>query len=157
MRKNRRQKALAVPGSRRAVAFIRSAVKVLALLTAPSRTCGPKLSIHLLLRFTGHNLQRKLGVMPKRFQVKRTKGWKMPADAIYVGRPTKWGNPFKMSAKVPREKAVALYEDRLRKMAAKDRKALLEPLRGKRLGCWCPPGEPCHADVLLKWANMDCQ
>ena len=91
--------------------------------------------------------------VPKRFQVKRSKGWKMPKNAVYVGRPTKWGNPFKISASVPRAKAVGLYEERLRNMPAKERNALLEPLRGKSLGCWCPLDEPCHADVLLKWAN----
>lgn len=29
--------------------------------------------------------------MPKRIQRKRTKGWRMPPGAVYVGRPTKWG------------------------------------------------------------------
>ena len=91
--------------------------------------------------------------VPKRFQVKRIKGWKMPRNGIYVGRPTKWGNPFKISAAVPRTKAVALYEDRLREMPTKERNALLKPLQGKSLGCWCPLDEPCHADVLLKWAS----
>ncbi len=32
--------------------------------------------------------------MPQRIQRKRTKGWRMPDGAVYVGRPTKWGNPF---------------------------------------------------------------
>lgn len=32
---------------------------------------------------------------PKRIQRKRTKGWRMPEGAVYVGRPTRWGNPFK--------------------------------------------------------------
>lgn len=32
--------------------------------------------------------------MPQRIQRRRTKGWRMPAGALYVGRPTKWGNPF---------------------------------------------------------------
>ncbi len=32
--------------------------------------------------------------MPKRIQRKRTKGWKMPPECVYVGRPTRWGNPF---------------------------------------------------------------
>lgn len=32
--------------------------------------------------------------MPARVQRKRTKGWRMPEGAVYVGRPTKWGNPF---------------------------------------------------------------
>ena len=33
---------------------------------------------------------------PQRIQRKRTKGWKMPEGAVYVGRPTKWGNPFRL-------------------------------------------------------------
>ncbi|WP_019342926.1 DUF4326 domain-containing protein [Mycolicibacterium conceptionense] len=32
--------------------------------------------------------------MPERIQRKRTAGWRMPEDTIYVGRPTKWGNPL---------------------------------------------------------------
>ena len=35
---------------------------------------------------------------PKRIQRKRTKGWRMPEGAIYVGRPSKWGNPFRVVA-----------------------------------------------------------
>lgn len=34
--------------------------------------------------------------MPKRIQRRRTKGWRMPPDTVYVGRPGKWGNPFKV-------------------------------------------------------------
>ncbi|TAL43871.1 MAG: DUF4326 domain-containing protein [Salinibacterium sp.] len=33
--------------------------------------------------------------MPKRIQRKRTKGWRMPENTVYVGRPTMWGNPYK--------------------------------------------------------------
>lgn len=32
----------------------------------------------------------------KRIQRKRTKGWKMPKNTVYVGRPTKWGNPLRL-------------------------------------------------------------
>jgi hypothetical protein len=32
---------------------------------------------------------------PKRIQRKRTKGWRMPEGAVYVGRPTIFGNPFR--------------------------------------------------------------
>lgn len=35
---------------------------------------------------------------PRRIQRKRTKGWRMPDGAIYVGRPTKWGNPFRVES-----------------------------------------------------------
>lgn len=31
--------------------------------------------------------------------------------------------------------------------------ARLPELRGRDLACWCPPGSPCHADVLLELAN----
>lgn len=34
--------------------------------------------------------------MPKRIQRKRTKGWRMPDNTRYVGRPGKYGNPFKL-------------------------------------------------------------
>jgi hypothetical protein len=34
------------------------------------------------------------GGKPKRIQRSRAKGWRMPAGAVYVGRPTRWGNPF---------------------------------------------------------------
>ena len=91
--------------------------------------------------------------MPKRFQQKRVKGWKMPRDGVYVGRPTKWGNPFKIDAKTSREQSIAKFERYISKMEPQKRKTLLTPLRGKDLGCWCPLDVPCHADVLLKWAN----
>lgn len=32
--------------------------------------------------------------MPERIQRKRTKGWRMPEGARYVGRGSRWGNPF---------------------------------------------------------------
>lgn len=32
--------------------------------------------------------------MPKRIQLKRTKGWRMPANSVKVDRSTRWGNPF---------------------------------------------------------------
>lgn len=37
--------------------------------------------------------------MPERIQRKRVKGWHMPEGAIYVGRPTRWGNPFRLNTR----------------------------------------------------------
>lgn len=99
---------------------------------------------------------------PKRIQRKRTKGWKMPAGAIYVGRPTKWGNPFKVSLNCDRRRAVHLYRwwldgatiegaDIYPKPPTRD--DINRELRGHDLACWCKPGESCHADVLLRIAN----
>ena len=107
--------------------------------------------------------------MPKRIQRKRTKGWKMPPNTLYVGRPSKWGNPWVVgfidcACRTASEcvhnsfccdtakDAVAMYREwvlngRLRRQWAVDE------LRGKNLACWCKEGDPCHADVLLEIAN----
>lgn len=96
--------------------------------------------------------------MPKRIQRQRTKGWKMPEGAIYVGRPTKWGNPYVVDAAQTTAAAVRAYRWLLTTTDPH-----LEPIRppvdqlnelqGKDLACWCPLDQPCHADVLLEIAN----
>ena len=43
---------------------------------------------------------------PKRIQRQRTAGWRMPANAVYVGRPTKWGNPWRVVGEYGRGWAV---------------------------------------------------
>ena len=92
--------------------------------------------------------------MPKRIQRKRTKGWRMPKGAVYVGRPSLFSNPFSVED-WGREGAVAafgLYLENNR--AGKAMVAFAETqLRGKDLACWCPLSESCHADVLLELAN----
>jgi len=90
---------------------------------------------------------------PKRIQRKRTKGFRMPPGAVYVGRPTRWGNPYKPGA---RGLSVAECLERYRaEIEALTLSGELNPsaLRGKDLACWCKPGEPCHADILLEIAN----
>jgi hypothetical protein len=90
---------------------------------------------------------------PKRIQRRRTKGWKMPPNTVYVGRPTIWGNPFSGGTK---EEAVNSFRVDL-SQGPLERRQLRErakrELRGKNLACWCKPGQPCHADVLLELAN----
>lgn len=96
---------------------------------------------------------------PKRIQRKRIKGWKMPGNTVYVGRPTKWGNPFRVGQKNPfgtitadNRHAYSLFvgfapqNERLIEAARKE-------LRGKDVACWCPLDQPCHADVILEIAN----
>jgi hypothetical protein len=85
----------------------------------------------------------------KRIQRKRSKGWKMPPNTVYVGRPSNWGNPFAIEECGTREKAIAKYETVL-KQVLEDCPDFLDPLKGKDLACWCPLNKPCHADVLLK-------
>lgn len=88
-----------------------------------------------------------------------------PPNSVYVGRPSKWGNPFSHLAKdtlarfkvETREDAVLAFERYLTKMIEKDPTLLLRirsELGGKNLVCWCAPAK-CHAEVLLKFANPD--
>lgn len=103
--------------------------------------------------------------MPERIQRKRTKGWTMPPGAIYVGRGTRWGNPFKVGDHHrligrpvrDRAEAVELYELHTGPMGSYELEVdeVRAELAGRDLACWCPPGEPCHADVLLRIANSE--
>lgn len=88
--------------------------------------------------------------MPVRIQRKRSKGYKMPPGAIYVGRNTRWGNPYRVTARQSPEDVVTLYRIYLRGLPAQKLRDMLEPLRGHDLACWCGEGEPCHADELLR-------
>lgn len=75
----------------------------------------------------------------------------MPKNAIYVGRPTIYGNPFTVADYGP-GLALRNFQKHINAKLQKNPK-LLEPLKGKDLACWCPVGEPCHADMLLELAN----
>lgn len=88
---------------------------------------------------------------PKRIQRQRTKGWRKPQGAVIVDRTSKWGNPFKIGDdNVPdAEAAVSKFESWCTEIEADE----LEELRGKDLVCFCPLDQPCHADILIKWAN----
>lgn len=123
--------------------------------------------------------------MASRIQRRRIKGWRAPQGAVYVGRGTKWGNPWRIVRHV--EGTWGVINDALgtwqtvatvteaRALAAEEFRRWIETpnqqvtvlhacehsiirqdigeLRGRDLSCWCPPDEPCHADVLLKIAN----
>ena len=119
--------------------------------------------------------------MPNRIQRKRTQGWRKPEGAVYVGRGSRWGNPYAVVRQgdglygIPgpidglgawatftherdaRADAVVLFRGWLAERPKLIDRARAE-LRGRDLMCWCPlpePGEPdhCHAAVLLKIAN----
>lgn len=81
-----------------------------------------------------------------------------PADAVYIGRPSKWGNPFSHLTSTiatyrvaSREEAVTAYEDYLMSCPVMVADAKRE-LKGKDLVCFCKP-KACHGDVLLRIAN----
>ena len=78
-----------------------------------------------------------------------------PKDALYVGRPTKWGNPYVIGRDGTRAEVIAKYKDFLTDLIYTSDlfMADLHELRGRDLVCWCAP-KACHADVLLELANQ---
>lgn len=74
---------------------------------------------------------------------------KEPYD-IYIGRGSKWGNPFKIGEHGTREQVIALYCDHIG--SRDDLLAALPEIKGKTLGCWCHP-KACHGDVLAELAE----
>ena len=77
-----------------------------------------------------------------------------PAGAVYVGRPTIYGNPFPIGPD-GREACVARYAEWLHQPEqAGLRERAIDELHGRDLVCWCAP-HACHADVLLDLVNPD--
>ena len=90
--------------------------------------------------------------------MRRDRPWRHDApEAVIVARPSRWGNPFTVAEYGSRAAAVAAYEtwattsDAARRLLAEHG----AEIAGRDLACWCPPGEPCHADVLLRLVNPD--
>jgi hypothetical protein len=69
---------------------------------------------------------------------------------VYIGRPSKWGNPFVIGADGDRFTVIQKYREWL--AGKPDLQADVEELQGKRLGCFCAP-LPCHGDVLAELAE----
>jgi hypothetical protein len=98
---------------------------------------------------------------PHRVQMSRKAGTKLPPNTVVVSRPSKWGNPFKVTPERSQILAVGAFQTWLTvegvTAGIADRKQWmldnLPTLRGKNLACWCKPGTACHADVLLRLAN----
>ena len=70
--------------------------------------------------------------------------------SVYIGRPSKWGNPFPMGEEKDREQVIARFEQYL--MDSPELLAQIGELKGKDLVCFCAP-KACHGDILLRLAN----
>lgn len=75
----------------------------------------------------------------------------VPSGAVYIGRPSKWGNPFAISPDQTREQVIERYRVMLAANPSLWHAARAE-LRGRDLVCFCAP-QACHGDVLLEVAN----
>ncbi len=118
---------------------------------------------------------------PRRIQRRRTPGWRTPEGAVYVGRPTRYGNPYRL---VPQETGWSVqfgdhgggvgpfptdaearryatdhYRVWIQQPEQEETRALFRALlHGRDLTCWCPlpaDGQPdhCHAAVLIALVN----
>ena len=120
---------------------------------------------------------RERSMSPQRIQRKRTKGWRMPENTVYVGRGSKWGNPYKVVAQYKngpfdiyhddwflgqstgREGAQRIAVNKFLEARENyrhnipDDATIQAELKGKNLACWCADATPCHADVLIELAN----
>ena len=110
---------------------------------------------------------------PQRIQLRRAKGWRKPEGAVVVARPSKWGNPFVVRPDGPDAWTVEGVVEHVSRGTARGcavqayRHALVrgeldvtvgyarDALAGRDLACWCPLGQPCHADVLLNSPTGD--
>ncbi|WP_331756310.1 DUF4326 domain-containing protein (plasmid) [Streptomyces sp. NBC_01590] len=146
--------------------------------TTPDRSMGEFLWLDLAGARGVAFLAARITTTPERIQRKRTKGWTAPNGAKYVGRGTRWGNPFTItrdgehhivtnpdggviltrnSSTRARKAAADWYRAWITGPSQEDLRAAVHELRGRDLMCWCPlpaDGEPdhCHAAVLLRLA-----
>jgi hypothetical protein len=100
---------------------------------------------------------------PVRLRLSRKAGFNFQAaslatnglTAVHVGRPSKWGNWIaRKLALGAGETAVAAFKCWIDDEASVEWKCDARiTLRGKNLACWCALDAPCHADVLLEFAN----
>lgn len=84
--------------------------------------------------------------MPKVFNRRALTG--IPAEAVYVGRGSPWGNPFRIGRDGTRKGVITKFKNEV--LPGLD----VTALRGKDLVCYCVP-QACHADLLLEKANGD--
>lgn len=106
---------------------------------------------------------------PKRVQISRSKGWRLPPNTVRVDGSTKWSNPFVAGEKGVKSRAQSVDHfqcmlggltcisagpsvDEQRKSRAYILRHVAK-LKGKDLACSCPAWAPCHADLLLALAN----
>lgn len=73
----------------------------------------------------------------------------IPKDAVFVGRPSKWGNPYVIGRDGTRKQVIAKYHDYLYESGLINE---VKELKGKCLVCYCAP-LACHGDILLEAAN----
>ena len=88
--------------------------------------------------------------LPEVLNKRHLAGGKLPEGARYIGRPSRWGNPFKIGRDGDREEVMAKYVAWLDEKLMDDDfcKELAKLSKASALVCWCKP-EGCHGDHLV--------
>lgn len=74
-----------------------------------------------------------------------------PKGAVYIGRPSKFGNPFEIGKDGDRSQVLQKYKEWLKTQPELIR-AIKEECKGKVLVCFCKP-KACHGDLIFHIAN----
>ena len=90
--------------------------------------------------------------MPKVYNKHLDKG-KIPDDAVYIGRPSVWGNPWMALNAKDRDAVCDMYEEYLSRNPELVRQ-IKKFLKGRDLVCFCAP-KRCHGDTILRIANEE--
>ena len=91
----------------------------------------------------------------RRHQRRRGKGYRLPPGVIFVGRPSPWGNPFRVGDDDPdgvimdRERVLYEYARWLDRRTLEE-PTFLDPLGGADIACWCRVEDRCHGDILIE-------
>jgi hypothetical protein len=94
---------------------------------------------------------RKLAEPEQRVLNAKYTGKNPHSDSVYVGRPSKWGNPFVVGKDGSREEVLKKFRDYI---LTSELMGDIHELQGKDLVCWCSPLD-CHADILRELANKN--
>ena len=126
--------------------------------------------VHSGLKASIPTEQEEKMTAPRRVQLSRARGWRMPENTVKVDRSTRFGNPWSIGSRDHNNDlvedagdAVAAFRAWVEDMADAERigerierlSDWRSTLRGKNLASWCKLDGPCHADVLLELANKD--
>ena len=89
--------------------------------------------------------------LPDVINKRHLKGGKMPEGARYIGRPSRWGNPYKLGRDGNRNEVMDKYAEWLAERLRDEtfRKELVKLSKATALVCWCKP-ERCHGDQLVE-------
>jgi hypothetical protein len=73
----------------------------------------------------------------------------IPGDSIYIGRPSKWGNPYVMRHELERALCLRNFRMHLERNPRLVAEARKELMGASAWTCWCAP-LPCHGDIWME-------